>query len=79
MNSWRLSSQICPVAVRNWIAAIHSSMRRLDLADDRVKVGDHRRHDLLEAGILGTGHALDHGGGGGVLVEVAHRSSGIGE
>lgn len=69
MNSWRVSSQVSPTAVRKPIAASHSGSVGADLADEVVQVGHDGGEHFPQARVLGRGEAVEHLGG-----RVAHQS-----
>ena len=58
MNSWRLSSVMCPVRVRKSMAANHSSSVSADLGGEGVQVAHERLQDLAQARI---GRAVEAG------------------
>ena len=73
MNSWRLSSVMWPVAVRNWMPSIHSASVRWLSFTNVVQVAHERRQDLLQARVGAVLEAADDRLGDVVLGDVAHR------
>ena len=60
MNSWRLSSVMCPASVRKPIAASHSGLGQPHVADEGVQVPGQGPHHLAQALVGAAGEAGHH-------------------